>query len=102
MSKQKKQEETIEESKEKLEGYRAEIDALKEKASHYSAEMKAEFDKRLEELEGLYGEMQNHYESLKGKTGEKWEATRDFVVLTNKALVHSYHYFLSHYRKKEK
>jgi predicted RNase H-like nuclease (RuvC/YqgF family) len=100
MPKQKKQDESIEESQQTLEKYRAEIEAMKEKASHYSTEVKAEFDKRLSELETLYGEAQKRYDSLKGKTEEAWEDTKDFVVLTNKALVHSYHYFISHYKKK--
>jgi len=100
MSKQKKHEETIEESKETLEGYRADIEALKEKAAHYSGEVKAEFDKRLSEMESMYSDLQKHYEAFKDKTGEKWEDTKDFVILTNKALIHSYRYFISHYRKK--
>jgi len=100
MSKHKKQIETIEESKKTLEGYRADIEALKTKTAHYSAEMKAEFDKRLSELEGLYGDLQSRYDAIKDKTEEKWEETRDFVILTNKALIHSYHYFVSHYKKK--
>jgi predicted nuclease with TOPRIM domain len=100
MPKQKKQDETIEESQQTLEKYRAEIEAMKEKASHYSAEVKAEFDKRLSELETMYSDMQKRYDSLKDKTGEAWEDTKDFVVLTNKALVHSYRYFISHYKKK--
>lgn len=100
MPKKKKQDEAIEESQKTLEQYRIEIEALKEKASHYSTEMKAEFDKRLAELETLYGDMQKRYDTLKDKTGETWEDTKAFVVLTNKALVHSYNYFISHYKKK--
>ena len=100
MSTQKKEEEPIEESQKTLEGYRAEIEALKEKAAHYSAEAKAEFDKRLNELESLYTEMQERYGSLKDKTEAKWEEGKAFVELTNKALVHSYRYFISHYKKK--
>jgi chromosome segregation ATPase len=100
MSKHKKHDEAIEESQKALEGYRADIDALKAKAVHYSAEAKAEFDKRLAEMETLYGEMQSRYGSLKDKTEETWEDAKAFALLTNKALVHSYHYFISHYRKK--
>ena len=100
MSKHKKHDEIIEEEQKVLEGYRADIEALKAKAAHFSTEAKAEFDKRLAELETLYTEMQARYESLKGKTEEKWEETKAFAVLTNKALVHSYHYFISHYRAK--
>jgi len=96
----KKHEETIEEEQKTLDRYRAEIEELKKKASHYSAEVKAEFDKRLSELETMYSEMQSRYAALKDKTGEKWEETKAFVSLTNKALAHSYNYFISHYRKK--
>jgi len=101
MSEEKKQDETIEESQKTLEGYRADIEALKAKAVHYSDEVKAEFDKRLNELETLYSEAQQRYEALKDKTESKWGETKAFVVLTQKALIHSYRYFLSHYRKKE-
>jgi len=90
----------IEESKKTLEKYREEIDTMKETASHFSGEVKAEFDKRLSDLETLYEEVQNRYASLKGKTGETWEDVKAFVLLTYKALVHSYRYFLSHYKKK--
>ncbi|WP_345984763.1 hypothetical protein WCX49_09020 [Sulfurimonas sp. HSL-1656] len=100
MSAHKKEEEVIEESQKTVEGYRAEIEALKEKATHYSAEVKAEFDKRLEELEKMYAEMQERYAAFKDKTEARWDETKAFVVLTNKALAHSYHYFLSHYKKK--
>jgi len=99
VSTEKKEEELIEESRKTLESYRAEIEALKTKAVHYSAEVKAEFDKRLDELEALYAEAQERYTSLKDKTEARWEETKAFVTLTNKALVHSYHYFISHYKK---
>ena len=99
MPKHKKHKETIEESQKELEGYRVEIEALRQKALSYSADVKAEFDKRLAELDGMYTELQNNYAGLKDKTEEKWEDAKAFVVLTNKALVHSYRYFISHYRK---
>ena len=102
MSKHEKEDELIEEGRKTLEGYRADIEALKAKAAHYTTEAKAEFDKRLAELETLYGEMQSRYDTVKGKTEEKWGEAKAFAILTNKALVHSYHYFISHYRSKEK
>jgi hypothetical protein len=98
MSEAKKQDETIEESQKTLEGYRADIEALKAKAVHYSDEMKAEFDKRLNELETLYSEAQERYDALKDRTESKWEETKAFVVLTQKALIHSYRYFLEELR----
>ena len=102
MSKKTDENKALEEDQKTLEGYRAEIDALKAKAVHYSAEVKAEFDKRLAELETLYDELQHRYADLKDKTEHKWEETKAFVALTNKALIHSYRYFISHYKKKEK
>jgi DNA mismatch repair ATPase MutS len=100
MSGHKKHDEIIEEEQKTLDRYRAEIAELKEKASQYSADVKEEFDKRLADLEAIYDEMQKSYASVKDKTGEKWEETKSFAKLTNKALIHSYHYFISHYRKK--
>ena len=90
----------IEEEQQTLDKYRAEIKELQEKAVQFNADVKEEFDKRLADLEALYDEMQKSYETIRDKTGEKWEKAKDFVVLTDKALVHSYHYFISHYRKK--
>ena len=100
MPKHKKHHEAIEESQKELEGYRADIEALKAKAAQYSADAKAEFDRRLAEMETLYAEMQTRYGALKDKTEEKWEDAKAFAILTNKALVHSYRYFISHYRTK--
>ena len=60
-----------------------------------------EFAERSKEVEELYEDARKGYEKLKGKTEAGWEETRDFVLLTNKALRHSFNYFLSHYRSKK-
>lgn len=99
MAEETKQEETIEESQSRLEGYRKEIETLKVKVSELSTEVKKEFEAQLGELETLYKEAQKRYEELLNKTGDKLDEARAFMELTYKALIHSYRYFLSHYRK---
>jgi dsDNA-specific endonuclease/ATPase MutS2 len=97
-----KREEILEESKKQLENFKKEFDELKEKASHYSSEAKREFDERSVEVEELYRDALKGYESLKAKSEEGWHEVRDFALLTQKALRHSFNYFLSHYRKQQK
>jgi phage-related minor tail protein len=99
-SNEQQQSEILEEGKKQLETFKAELAELKEKASHFGEEAKKEFDVRSKEVEELYQEALVGYDKLKIKTEAGWQETRDFVALTNKALKHSFNYFLSHYRKK--
>lgn len=91
---------TIEENRKALEGYRADIENLKEKAAQFTGDVKKEFDAQLGELDALYKEAQKRYDELVQKSGGKLEEAKAFMALTYKALIHSYHYFLSHYRRK--
>ncbi len=97
-----KREEILEEGKKQLDNFKKEMEELKEKAAHYSEEAKKEFDERSVEVEELYHDAVEWHEKLGKKTEEKWEEVKEFAILTNKALRHSFNYFLSHYRKKEK
>ncbi|MDX1294839.1 MAG: hypothetical protein R3302_01140 [Sulfurimonadaceae bacterium] len=96
-----KREEALEEAKKQLETFKTELAELKEKSVHLGEDAKAEFDKRSVEVEELYHDALEGYDKLKHKTEEGWQEARDFVILTNKALRHSFHYFLSHYRGKK-
>lgn len=97
-----KRNDILEEGKKQLERFQSELADLKTKAAHLSDEARKEFEVRSQEIEELYDDALQGYEKLKLKTEAGWEETRDFVILTNKALKHSFNYFLSHYRKKEK
>lgn len=98
---EQKRDEVVEEGKSQLDALKAELVELKDKVAHLSDEAKKEFDERSVELEELYHDALKGYEKLKLKTEEGWHETRDFVILTNKALRHSFKYFLSHYKRKE-
>lgn len=92
--------EKLEESSQEIAGFKADLEKLKEKTAHFSEEAKKEFDERVKELEELIKDAEAKYEELKVKTEENWNDLKDFVALTNKALRHSFKYFMSHYRKK--
>lgn len=96
----KKKEETVDEARSQLESFKAQIQELREKGSHMSAEAKKQFEVQAKELEKLLGEADKRYVELRQKAGENWTDVKAFVELTNKALRHSFHYFMSHYRKK--
>jgi septal ring factor EnvC (AmiA/AmiB activator) len=96
----KKKEETVEEARTQFESFKAQIQELREKGSHLSVEAKKQFEQQAKELEKLLSEAELRYGELRVKAGENWTEVRAFVELTNKALRHSFNYFMSHYRKK--
>jgi ElaB/YqjD/DUF883 family membrane-anchored ribosome-binding protein len=73
---------------------------LKERVDSLSADAKRIYTEQRTELEALIDETEKKFKELKTKANENWKETRDFVELTNKALRHSFKYFMSHYRKK--
>ena len=90
----------IEEAKKQLEGFQKEINELKDASSHLGTDMKKQFDVGAKELEGLYKEADGKFDTLKDKAEDNYKDVKDFVELTNKALKHSFNYFMSHYKKK--
>lgn len=92
-------ENVIAEAKKQLERFQTEIDELKEASSHLSVEAKKQFDVGAEELQRLYKEADVKFDTLSKKAEESYKETKDFIELTNKALKHSFNYFMSHYRK---
>lgn len=92
--------EMIAEAKKQLESFEKEMADLKETSVELSAEAKKQFDVGAKELERLYKEADEKFEALAGKAEESYKEAKDFIDLTNKALKHSFNYFMSHYRKK--
>ena len=90
----------IEEGKKQLAGFQKEISELKETSSELSVEAKKKFDIGAKELETLYKEADQKFDGLTHKAEESFKDVKEFIELTNKALKHSFHYFMSHYRKK--
>lgn len=92
--------EMIAEAKKQLAGFQKEILELKESSSELSVEAKKKFDIGAKELEHLYKEADQKFDGLTHKAEESFKDIKDFIELTNKALKHSFNYFVSHYRKK--
>jgi hypothetical protein len=107
---QKKSAETQKETKEEeLSKAQSQIDSfkkqlaelnLKEKVDGLSADAKKIYMEQRKELEALIDEAEKKFKALRSKASENWQETKEFVELTNKALRHSFNYFMSHYKKK--
>lgn len=95
-----KKDEMIQEAKNQLAKFEKEMAELKETTIHLSEEAKKQFDIGAKELEKLYKEADVKFDELSHKAEENYKEAKDFIELTNKALKHSFHYFVSHYRKK--
>ena len=95
-----KKDEMIQEAKKQLIKFQKEIDEIKEVSSHLSVEAKKQFDIGAKELETLYKDADKKFDAIASKTEENYKEVKEFLELTNKALKHSFHYFMSHYRKK--
>ena len=95
-----KKDEMIEEAKKQLVKFQKEINEIKEASAHLSEEAKKQFEVGAKELENLYKEADEKFNILSSKAEENYKEVKDFVELTNKALKHSFNYFMSHYRKK--
>ncbi len=94
-----KKDEMIQEAKKQFEKFEKEMAELKETTVHLSEEAKKQFDIGAKELEKLYKEADVKFDELSHKAEENYKEAKDFIELTNKALKHSFHYFMSHYRK---
>ena len=90
----------IEEAKVQLKHFQEEMAELKEASSELSVEAKKQFDVGAKELESLYHEADKKFDGLSSKAEESYKEAKEFIELTNKALKHSFNYFMSHYRNK--
>ena len=90
----------IEEAKKQLQHFQEEMAELRETSSELSVEAKKKFDTGAKELERLYKEADEKFDELADKAEENYKEAKGFIELTNKALKHSFHYFMSHYKKK--
>ncbi len=95
-----KRDEMIKEAKKQLASFQKEIGEIKEASSHLNEEAKKQFEIGAKELESLYKDADQKFDTLSTKAEENYKEVKEFVELTNKALKHSFNYFMSHYRKK--
>ena len=94
-----KKDEMIKEAKKQLAHFEKEMAELKDATSHLSEEAKKKFDVGAKELEKLYKEADVKFDELADKAEENYKEVKGFLELTNKALKHSFNYFMSHYKK---
>lgn len=94
-----KKDEMIKEAKKQLAHFEKEMADLKDATSHLSEEAKKQFDVGAKELEKLYKEADVKFDELSNKAEENYKEVKGFLELTNKALKHSFNYFMSHYKK---
>jgi len=95
-------EQVIAEAQKQLDSFKKQLDELhiQEKVEDLSTDAKKLYDEQRASLDELISESEKHLKTLSTKANDSWQDTKDFVELTNKALRHSFNYFMSHYKKK--
>jgi len=97
-------EEVLAEAQKQIDSFKKQLAELnlKERVDGLSADAKKIYQEQRKELESLIDETEKRVKEVATKANESWKDTKDFVELTNKALRHSFNYFMSHYRNKSK
>ena len=95
-----KRDEMIKEAKKQLANFQKEIGEIKEASTHLHEKAKKQWDIGAKELESRYKDSDQKFDTLSTKAEENYKEVKEFVELTNKALKHSFNYFMSHYKKK--
>ncbi|MDA3945925.1 MAG: hypothetical protein PF439_04530 [Helicobacteraceae bacterium] len=95
-------EQVLAEAQKQIDSFKAQLAELKlkEKVNELSVDAKKAYDEQKKELEALIDEAEKKFKTLGAKASDSWQETKEFVELTQKALKHSFHYFMSHYKKK--
>jgi ElaB/YqjD/DUF883 family membrane-anchored ribosome-binding protein len=94
------QKKIIDKAKEQLDEFNSQLNELEVKLKDLGAEAKKIYHEQAPELRKLLKEAQEKFEAAKDTSGENWEEVKGQIELTRKALRNSFHYFLSHYKKK--
>ncbi len=94
-------EQVLAEAQKQIESFKKQIDEinLKDKVDGLSADAKKLYEEQREDLVDMLNEAEKHIASVGDKASESWQDTKDFVELTQKAIKHSFNYFMSHYKK---
>ena len=94
-------EQIIEEAQKQIASFQKQIDELniKEKVDGLSTDAKKLYEEQRKDLVAMLDEAEKQFSSLGDKASESWQESVAFVELTNKALKHSFNYFMSHYKK---
>jgi len=94
-------EQILEEAQKQITSFKKQIDELnlKEKVDGLSADAKKLYEEQRKDLVAMLDEAEKNLTAVGDKASESWKDTKDFVELTQKALKHSFNYFMSHYKK---
>ena len=94
-------EQILEEAQKQIASFKKQIDELnlKEKVDGLSADAKKLYEEQRKDLVAMLDEAEKSFATVGDKASESWKDTKDFVELTQKALKHSFNYFMSHYKK---
>ena len=94
-------EQVLAEAQKQIDSFKAQIAELdvKGKVDELSADAKKLYEDQRKDLVSMLDEAEKQFSSVGDKASESWQETKDFVELTNKALRHSFNYFMSHYKK---
>ena len=95
-------EEILLEAQKQIDSFKQQLEELKlrEKVDELSGDALKVYEEQKKELETLIDEVEVKFKTLGDKASGSWQETKDFVELTEKALKHSFNYFMSHYKKK--
>jgi len=94
-------EQVLAEAQKQIASFKKQIEDLnlKEKVDDLSTDAKKLYEEQRTDLVAMLDESEKQFSSLGDKASESWQETKDFVALTEKALKHSFNYFMSHYKK---
>ena len=94
-------EQVLAEAQKQIESFKKQIEELnlKEKVDGLGTDAKKLYEDQRKDLVAMLDEAEKQFSSVGDKASESWQDTKDFVELTNKALKHSFNYFMSHYKK---
>ena len=93
-------EQVLAEAQKQIDSFKKQLEELnlKDRVEGLSADAKKVYEEQRKDLSALIDETEKKYKELATKANDSWKDTRDFVELTNKALKHSFNYFMSHYK----
>jgi|GEM_PF-3363645 ElaB/YqjD/DUF883 family membrane-anchored ribosome-binding protein len=93
-------EQILEEAQKQIASFQKQIEDLnlKAKVDGLSADAKKLYEDQRKDLVSMLDEAEKQFSSIGDKASESWQETKDFVELTQKALKHSFNYFMSHYK----
>ena len=93
-------EQILEEAQKQIASFQKQIEELnlKEKVDGLGTDAKKLYEEQRKDLVSMLDEAEKQFVSLGEKANEGWQESKEFVMLTQKAIKHSFNYFMSHYK----